>query len=512
MSTPTTPTGEPESKPSSTIRETRGLILRTIARARLGVEHDATADAVYENGGITGRYLMMTVISASIAALGLMLNSPAVVIGAMLVSPMMGPIVALGFSLALLDFAELKQSLGAIVVGVGVALFVAVLLVLLSPLKEPTAEIIARTRPNFFDLLIAVFSGVAGAYAVIRQRGDTIIGVAIATALMPPVVTVGFGIGTADWHIAGGAFFLFMTNLVAIALAATVTAGFYGFHPRLLERPAPWRGIAVIVAFLLLAIPLGFSLRAIALESRATAETRLAVEQIFADYDSRITQLEARADGKQVNVWTLVSTRQMVADAQTRLQDRLTAALHVPVNVKVDQLVVADPSASRSIAPSPTIDPRNALARRLADAVPFDTQGVLLDAEGGKAVIPLSASTGLDLKAAYALEAALRQRFEGVDVRVIPPLSPLDAVPLADRSARQRALWAMHRWQASPTISLCQPQEITLEARENEEAATTDRGKVFLEELSAAGIVVRPSPRSQCENGDTDLARIRLLP
>ncbi|RSB46204.1 DUF389 domain-containing protein [Brevundimonas sp. 357] len=124
--------------------QTRNLLRRLLVSARRGVDHAEAAAAVYENGGLSGRYLMMTVISAAIAALGLMLSSPAVVIGAMLVSPMMGPIVALGFSLALLDWNELKQSLTALGVGVGLALFVAILLTLLSPLKEPTAEILAR--------------------------------------------------------------------------------------------------------------------------------------------------------------------------------------------------------------------------------------------------------------------------------------------------------------------------------------------------------------------------------
>ncbi len=145
------------------VRTTRSYLRRLMAYARRGVDQAAVEAAVYESGGLSGRYLMMTVISAAIAALGLMLSSPAVVIGAMLVSPMMGPIVALGFSVALLDWARLKQSLTCLAVGVAVALTVAILLTLLSPLKEPTSEILARTRPNFFDLLIAVFSGVAGA-------------------------------------------------------------------------------------------------------------------------------------------------------------------------------------------------------------------------------------------------------------------------------------------------------------------------------------------------------------
>jgi uncharacterized hydrophobic protein (TIGR00271 family) len=335
------------------VLETRSYLRRLLAAARRGVDREAVEASVYDNGGLSGRYLMMTVISAAIAALGLMLSSPAVVIGAMLVSPMMGPIVALGFSLALLDWRRLKQSLTCLAVGMAVALTVAILLTLLSPLKEPTSEILARTRPNFFDLLIAVFSGVAGAYAVIRQRGETIIGVAIATALMPPVATVGFGIGTGDLSISVGAFYLFMTNLVAIALSATLTAGFYGFRPRLRERPSPWRGLAVLAVFVLLSIPLVISLRAIGLESQATAETRTAVADIFAGADSRVTLLDARSEGRGVVVSALVSTKKLVADAQGQLQDRLSAALHVPVTATLDQIVVADPqAASRAVQAS----------------------------------------------------------------------------------------------------------------------------------------------------------------
>ena len=296
-------------------RSTAGLTRLALSRVRKGVAYDDIAQTVYDNGGLDSRYITMTVMSAAIAVLGLMLNSPAVVIGAMLVSPMMGPIVALGFSIALLDLDEMQRAVKAIAVGVGVALLVAIILTAVSPLKEPTSEILARTRPNFFDLLIAVFSGLAGAYGVIRQRGDTVIGVAIATALMPPIATVGFGLGTGDLHIAGGAFYLFLTNLVAIALAATLTAGLFGFRPKLATAGGRWRGIAVVAVLLLMSAPLALSLRAIAQESRVSAETRLAVGEIFKGADSRITQLETRSDGEEVTVSVLVSTREIVPTA-----------------------------------------------------------------------------------------------------------------------------------------------------------------------------------------------------
>lgn len=492
------------------VRTTRSYLRRLMAYARRGVDQAAVEAAVYESGGLSGRYLMMTVISAAIAALGLMLSSPAVVIGAMLVSPMMGPIVALGFSVALLDWARLKQSLTCLAVGVAVALTVAILLTLLSPLKEPTSEILARTRPNFFDLLIAVFSGVAGAYAVVRQRGETIIGVAIATALMPPVATVGFGIGTGDLSISIGAFYLFMTNLVAIALSATLTAGFFGFRPRLMERPSRWRGIAVLVVFVLLSIPLVISLRAIGLESQATAETRTAVADIFAEADARITLLDARSEGEGVAVSALVSTRKLVADAQKQLQDRLTATLHTPVTATLDQIVVADPqAAARSVQASTSAapDPTATLRTRLSEAVPFATDAVMTDAEGRRAIVLLRPDSGLDLSSAYALEAALRDRFEGVDVWVTPPVQELKTVDLGDAGARVRAVWALARWRASPAVRFCRPAP---GAVVEGQAPQPDAAQAFRAQLTAAGVTIRDEEGPACLRGDDNLARLDL--
>lgn len=493
------------------VRETRSYLRRLLAAARRGVDREAVEASVYDNGGLSGRYLMMTVISAAIAALGLMLSSPAVVIGAMLVSPMMGPIVALGFSLALLDWRRLKQSLTCLAVGMAVALTVAILLTLLSPLKEPTSEILARTRPNFFDLLIAVFSGVAGAYAVIRQRGETIIGVAIATALMPPVATVGFGIGTGDLSISVGAFYLFMTNLVAIALSATLTAGFYGFRPRLRERPSPWRGLAVLAVFVLLSIPLVISLRAIGLESQATAETRTAVADIFAGADSRITLLDARSEGRGVVVSALVSTKKLVADAQGQLQARLSAALHTPVTATLDQIVVADPqAASRAVQASAgsSPDPTATLRTRLSDAVPFATDAVMVDTEGRRAIVLLRPDAGLDLASAYALEAGLRGRFEGVDVWVTPPVQELSVVDLGDAGAKARAVWALTRWRASPAVRDCRPAPGAAVAEGQE--PLPNAGETFRAQLAAAGVSIRAEPGPECLRGDENLARLSL--
>ena len=175
-------------------------------------------DHVHDNGKLGPRYAFMTVMACGIAILGLLQNSAAVIIGAMLISPLMGPIVELGMGLATFDLRTIRGALKTLAVGIALALAIAMAIVWLSPLKEATGEILARTQPTFFDLLVAVFSGLAGAYATVTRKGETIVGVAIATALMPPLAVVGYGLAVANWNVAGGAAFLFMTNLLAIAL------------------------------------------------------------------------------------------------------------------------------------------------------------------------------------------------------------------------------------------------------------------------------------------------------
>ncbi|MFZ9396824.1 MAG: TIGR00341 family protein, partial [Erythrobacter sp.] len=181
-----------------------------------------------DDSGLTERYLFMTAMAGGIAILGLLLSSPAVVIGAMLLSPLMGPIMGLGFALAIGDYHWLKQSARTLAWGSGLAILLCALLVFLSPIQTVTSEIAARTRPNLFDLLIALFSALAGAYATIRGREGTIVGVAIATALMPPLAVVGFGLATINLTVFSGALLLFVTNLVTIALTSFAMARLYG--------------------------------------------------------------------------------------------------------------------------------------------------------------------------------------------------------------------------------------------------------------------------------------------
>ncbi|MBD2176347.1 DUF389 domain-containing protein [Pseudanabaena sp. FACHB-1998] len=196
-------------------------------------------------------YWLQIIFAAGIATLGLVLNSPAVIIGAMLISPLMGPILSLGLALAAGDFILLARGIANLTLSCAVAISFAILLIFTLPFKEATSEILARIQPNTLDLGVALFSGAIGAIAICRPvKGvvTSIPGVSIAVALMPPLCVVGFGIGVAfslNWseglQIARGGGLLFLTNLVAIAFASLLV--FLALHidtEKVRERVKLW--------------------------------------------------------------------------------------------------------------------------------------------------------------------------------------------------------------------------------------------------------------------------------
>jgi len=171
-------------------------------------------------------YWLELLLSAGIATLGLVLNSPAVVIGAMLVSPLMGPLIAAGLAFAAADlYLGIKSGL-QLAMSLAASVLFAALIVWVLPLDTPTPEIQARTQPNLLDLGVALFSGLAGSLLVSRSRSTggggaaALPGVAIAVALMPPLCVIGFGLGAGFvWSIMYGASLLFLTNLAAIVFS-----------------------------------------------------------------------------------------------------------------------------------------------------------------------------------------------------------------------------------------------------------------------------------------------------
>ncbi|MFM1841755.1 MAG: hypothetical protein RLZZ490_488, partial [Cyanobacteriota bacterium] len=197
-------------------------------------------------------YWLEVILAAGIATLGLVLNSPAVIIGAMLISPLMGTILANGLGLAAGDIVLWLRAAFNLLLSCGVAIAFAMLLVFLVPFKEMTAEIAARTQPNLLDLIVALFSGAVGSVATCKQvKGvaASLPGVAIAVALMPPLCVVGYGIGTylslnsaQGLVVAKGGGLLFITNLVAIIFTAMIVFFFVQFDTQAVrEQVEIWK-------------------------------------------------------------------------------------------------------------------------------------------------------------------------------------------------------------------------------------------------------------------------------
>lgn len=198
---------------------------------REDTDRESTVEAVQKDISFKGHNAWILIFSIFVASIGLNVSSTAVVIGAMLISPLMGPIVGVGMSVAINDVDTLKRSFVNLGIMVGLSVLTASVYFLISPVKEETPELVARTYPTILDVLVAIFGGLALIVAKTKKGtiASVILGVAIATALMPPLCTVGYGLANAKWHYALGALYLFSINAVFIALSTFVVAKLLGF-------------------------------------------------------------------------------------------------------------------------------------------------------------------------------------------------------------------------------------------------------------------------------------------
>lgn len=183
-------------------------------------EPDAIDATIRDAVRVGGTNLWVLIFAILIASIGLNVNSPAVIIGAMLISPLMGPIIGIGYGAGINDFDLIRSALRSLGIFVGISLLASTAYFSLSPLSLAQSELLARTTPTLWDVLVALFGGAAGIVAATRRHKSPVIpGVAIATALMPPLCTAGYGLATANASFFLGAFYLFSINGVFIALA-----------------------------------------------------------------------------------------------------------------------------------------------------------------------------------------------------------------------------------------------------------------------------------------------------
>lgn len=186
--------------------------------------HEEIRNRLLDGGRITGTNMCVLLCAMIIASIGLNTGSTAVIIGAMLISPLMGSILAAAYGTVSNDASLSGRYLSGLVIQFLLSLITATLYFLISPIKEPTSEIIARTSPTFFDVLVATFGGIAGIIGQTRtdKANNIIPGVAIATALMPPICTCGYSIANGHWAMLGGALYLFLINAYFIYLSASI--------------------------------------------------------------------------------------------------------------------------------------------------------------------------------------------------------------------------------------------------------------------------------------------------
>ena len=193
-----------------------------------------TIEQISSGVSFRGSNLWVLIFAIFTASLGLNVNSTAVIIGAMLISPLMGPIIGMGLAIGIGDLQLLKSSIKNYFVATVISVLTAMIYFAISPLTEAQSELLARTSPTLYDVLIALCGGAAGIIALsTRGKGNVVPGVAIATALMPPLCTAGYGLAMGEWSFFFGAFYLYFINTVFIALATYIGVRMLRFRPKI---------------------------------------------------------------------------------------------------------------------------------------------------------------------------------------------------------------------------------------------------------------------------------------
>lgn len=222
--------------------------------------------ALKDDARIDSAYVVLMILSTILATVGLFLNSSSVIIGAMILAPLMAPIISLAMGLLRYDRKLFRNSCWKIGLGILLALFTAALLTLVSPYQPFTGEMQGRLNPTVLDLIVAIAAGIAGAYTKsFKEILHSLAGVAIAVALVPPLAVAGIGLGRLDPLFFSQAFLLFGTNLIGIILAATITFRVLGFSPVVRDK----RAVLIVSLFLvLIAIPLSMAYQGIVERAR----------------------------------------------------------------------------------------------------------------------------------------------------------------------------------------------------------------------------------------------------
>lgn len=284
--------------------------------------------AIRDNARLGGTNLWVLMFAIVIASVGLNVNSTAVIIGAMLISPLMGPIIGIGYGAGVHDYGLIRQSFRHLAIFVAISLLASATYFLCSPLSQAHSELLARTSPTLWDVLIAFFGGAAGMIGLTRKEKTTLIpGVAIATALMPPLCTAGYGIATGQPRFFLGAFFLFLINGVFIALASLAIVRVLRLPRHAFPDEATRRRARVLISvavLLTLAPSIYFAYRLVQEEFFMAAAQRFVREDIAAR--ENVTLLLSDIDPAQRTILLTLFGAGVTPALEQELNQRLAAA------------------------------------------------------------------------------------------------------------------------------------------------------------------------------------------
>jgi uncharacterized hydrophobic protein (TIGR00271 family) len=312
-------------------------------------------------------YYLLVILSSIIATMGLLVNSPAIIIGAMLVAPLMSPIIGIGLASITGDGRLLRDGVVGLFLGAVLAVIISVLITLgnlqlpFTIFEEIPSEVLTRTRPGPIDLAVALAGGSAAAFALAMPNISAALpGVAIATALMPPVCAVGIGLAMNRLDVAGGTFLLFITNAITIAFAATAVFFLLGFVPRV-EAGAKRAPRSLFISGLLTILLLG-SLSFFSYEYVQDANQSKEMESIIRAEVAKLghpdlLELGVDSSGETVNIDLVVRTlKPLLYEDSVALQKALAERLQRPVAVVINQVFAAalDPLVPPTFTPTPT--------------------------------------------------------------------------------------------------------------------------------------------------------------
>ena len=292
-------------------------------------------DAIRSGVELFGTNLWVLIFAILVACVGLNMNSTAVIIGAMLISPLMGPIVGVGYGLAIHDIALIKKALFTLLVFTLISLLTSTVYFYISPLKEPGSELLARTSPTLWDVLIAFFGGCAGIIALTRRNFSNVVpGVAIATALMPPLCTAGYSLAQGNWLWMGGALYLFSINGVFIAYAALLFVKLMRIGPRRgIEKKAigaDWRTYLTLLIMVVPSIYLGWRVVQMQDFSKTVSQAIEAETEIS---KAVVISRDIDAENRRVRMTIAgdLDTEQFIASLQKRLGSSKWTDTHISV-------------------------------------------------------------------------------------------------------------------------------------------------------------------------------------